>query len=82
ASLLFLIGVSVIYGVTGTLNMADLAGRIPAIATADRALMEAGAAVLGIAFVIKAAIWPLGFWLPTTYAAASAPAAAMLSILS
>ncbi len=82
ASLLFLIGVSVIYGVTGTLNMADLAGRIPSIAAADRALMEAGCAVLGIAFVIKAAIWPLGFWLPTTYAAASAPAAAMLSILS
>ena len=82
ASLLFLIGVSVIYGVTGTLNMADLAGRIPVIAADNRGLMEAGVAVLGIAFVIKAAVWPLGFWLPTTYAAASPPAAAMMSILS
>lgn len=82
ASLLFLVGVSMIYGVAGTLNMADLAGRIPVIAAEDRALVEAGAAILGVAFLTKAAMWPLGFWLPTTYAAASAPAAAILSILS
>jgi multicomponent K+:H+ antiporter subunit D len=82
ASLLFLIGVSAIYGVAGTLNMADLARRIPIIAPEDRALVEAGAAILGVAFLVKAAMWPLGFWLPTTYGAASAPAAAILSILS
>ncbi len=82
ASLLFLVGVSAIYGVAGTLNMADLAGRIPAVAAEDRALVEAGAAILGIAFLIKAGMWPLGFWLPGTYAVASAPAAAILSILS
>jgi multicomponent K+:H+ antiporter subunit D len=82
ASLLFLIGVSVIYGIAGTLNMADLAERIPALAAEDRALVETGAAILGVALLIKTAMWPLGFWLPTTYAAASAPAAAILSILS
>jgi len=82
ASLLFLVGVSMIYGVTGTLNMADLAARIPAVAAADRGLLEAGAAILGVAFLIKAAMWPLGFWLPATYAAASAPSAAIMSILS
>lgn len=82
ASLLFLVGVSMIYGVAGTLNMADLAARISAVATEDRALVETGAAILGVAFLIKTAMWPLGFWLPTTYAAASAPAAAILSILS
>jgi multicomponent K+:H+ antiporter subunit D len=82
ASLLFLIGVSMIYGVAGTLNMADLAVRIAAIPAEDRALVETGAAILGIAFLIKTAMWPLGFWLPTTYAAASAPSAAILSILS
>lgn len=82
SSLLFLIGVSTIYGVAGTLNMADLAARIPTIASADRGLLEAGAAILGIAFLVKAAVWPLGFWLPNAYAAASAPAAAILSILS
>jgi multicomponent K+:H+ antiporter subunit D len=82
ASLLFLIGVSMIYGVAGTLNVADLATRIAAIAPEDRALVETGFAILGVAFLTKAAMWPLGFWLPTTYAAASAPAAAILSILS
>ena len=82
ASLLFLIGVSVVYGIAGTLNMADLAARMRGIAPEDRALLEAGLAVLGIAFLVKAAMWPLGFWLTGTYAAASAPAAAILSILS
>ncbi len=82
ASLLFLIGVSVVYGISGTLNMADLAARMRDVAAADRAILEAGLAVMGIAFLVKAAIWPLGFWLPGTYAAATAPAAAILSILS
>ncbi|MES2712996.1 MAG: monovalent cation/H+ antiporter subunit D [Pseudomonadota bacterium] len=82
ASLLFLIGVSVVYGISGTLSMADLASRMRDVAEADRALLEAGLAVMGIAFLVKAAIWPLGFWLPGTYAAATAPAAAVLSILS
>jgi multicomponent K+:H+ antiporter subunit D len=82
ASLFFLVGVSLIYGVTGTLNMADLASRIPAVAAGDRVLVEAGAAVLGIAFLVKAGMWPLCFWLPSTYAAATAPAAALFSILT
>ncbi|MBU8539145.1 monovalent cation/H+ antiporter subunit D [Roseomonas tokyonensis] len=82
ASLLFLVGVSVIYGISGTLNMADLAMRMRNVAPEDRALLEAGAAILGIAFLTKAAMWPLGFWLSPTYAAASTPAAAVLSILS
>ena len=82
ASLFFLVGVALIYGVTGTLNMADLAHRIPGIAAGDRVLVEAGAAVLAIAFLVKAGMWPLGFWLPSTYAAAIAPAAALFSILS
>lgn len=82
ASLLFLIGASMIYAVTGTLNMADLAARIPLVAPGDRVLLEAGAGILGVAFLIKAGIWPLCFWLPGTYAAASAPAAALFAILS
>ncbi|MND53317.1 Na(+)/H(+) antiporter subunit D [compost metagenome] len=82
ASMLFLIGVSLIYGVTGTLNMADLAMRIPGIAPEDRGLFHVGAAVLGVAFLTKCAMWPLGFWLTTTYTAASAPAAAVFAILS
>jgi multicomponent K+:H+ antiporter subunit D len=79
---LFLIGVSLIYGVTGTLNMADLATRIPAIPEQNRALLEAGAAVLGVAFLVKAGMWPLSFWLPSAYMAAAAPVAAIFVILS
>lgn len=82
ASFVFLIGVSLIYGVTGTLNMAELAMRAPQIADADRMLFEVGAAVLGTAFLIKAGMWPLCFWLPSAYSAAVSPVAAIFAILS
>ncbi len=82
ASLLFLIGAALIYGVCGTLNMADLAVRIPEIAPEDIALFQAGMATLGAAFLIKAGMWPLGLWLPTTYAAAAPPVGGLFAILS
>jgi multicomponent K+:H+ antiporter subunit D len=82
ASLLFLIGASLIYGATGTLNLADLALRVPAAADAERVLFETGAAILGIAFLVKAGMWPLCFWLPGVYSAASAPAAASFAVLT
>lgn len=82
ASLLFLIGVALIYGAAGTLNMADLSVRIPQVAGNDRVLLEVGMAILGVAFLIKAGMWPLGFWLPTTYTHAAAPVAAVFAIMS
>src|SRR5690606_11200138 len=82
ASSLFLIGVSAIYGTAGTLNMAELGHRIPELNPSERGLFEIGAAILGIAFLVKAAAWPLGFWLPALYAAASAPVAAVCAILT
>ena len=82
ASFFFLVGVSLIYGVTGTLNMADLAVRIPALPTENRLLFEVAAAILGIAFLVKAAMWPLGFWLLSAYPAAAAPVAAVFAVLS
>ncbi|MGL3608535.1 monovalent cation/H+ antiporter subunit D [Rhizobium sp. G187] len=81
-ALFFLIGVSLIYGTAGTLNMADLATRMPDIEPDRLILMQAGAAVLGVAFLIKVGMWPLCFWLPTAYSAASAPVAGMFAILS
>jgi multicomponent K+:H+ antiporter subunit D len=80
--MLFLIGVSLIFGVTGTLNMAVLAKLVPQVPENTRALLHAGAAILGIAFLVKAAMWPLGFWLPRTYAAAPAPVAAMFAVMT
>jgi len=82
ASLLLLIGIAVVYGVTGTLNMAELAGRIAMLAEPERVLFEAGAAILGIAFLVKAGIWPLNFWLPVTYAASGPPVAAAFAVMT
>jgi multicomponent K+:H+ antiporter subunit D len=78
ASLFFLIGVALIYASAGTLNMDDLAARLPDIGAQELWLLKAGVSVLAIAFLVKSAMWPLGFWLPPTYAAASPPVAAML----
>ncbi|MBV6422606.1 MAG: Na(+)/H(+) antiporter subunit D [Steroidobacteraceae bacterium] len=81
-SLLLLVGVSLIYGVTGTLNLADLPARAAALSIADRTLFDAAAAILAVAFLTKAGCWPLNFWLPGTYAAASAPVAAVFAVLT
>ncbi len=82
ASSLFLIGAAMLYGVTGTLNMADLAMKIPLVPEADRGLLHAGAAILAIAFLAKAGIWPLNFWLVPAYSSASAPVAALFAIMT
>lgn len=82
ASLLFLIGVALIYGMAGTLNMADLAGRSAALNGPDRALFDAGAAILGVAFLIKAGSWPLNFWLPGAYSIAVAPVSAAFAMMT
>lgn len=82
ASSLFLIGAALIYGVTGTLNMADLAMKIPLVPEADRGLLHAGAGILAVAFLAKAGMWPLNFWLVPAYSSASAPVAAMFAIMT
>lgn len=82
SSTLFLIGASLIYGVTGTLNMADLALRVPALPASELGLLHAGAGLLGVAFLIKAGMWPLSFWLPATYSAAGAPVAAIFAVMT
>lgn len=82
ASSIFLIGISTIYGVTGTLNMAELAARLSQPSLVNRHLVDAGAALLAVAFLIKAAAWPLNFWLVPTYRAATPPAAAIFAVLT
>jgi multicomponent K+:H+ antiporter subunit D len=82
ASSLFLIAVGLIYGVTGTLNFADLAVKARAVAESDQALLQTGALLLLLVFAIKAAFVPLHWWLPATYAAASAPIAALFAIMT
>ena len=82
ASSLFLIGASMLYGMTGTLNMADLAQSIPEVAQTDRGLLHAAVGILATAFLIKAAVWPLNFWLVPAYSAATAPVGALFAIMT
>lgn len=81
-STLFLFSVGMIYAVTGTLNMADLALKVPQVAAGDRALLQTGALLLLIVFGVKAALVPLHFWLPATYANAPGPVAALFAVMT
>ena len=82
ASALFLIGVSLLYAVTGTLNLADLALRVAQLSGMEAVLARSAALILLVVFGFKAALLPLSLWLPGTYAAASAPVAALFAIMT
>lgn len=64
ASFVFLIAVGLLYAAVGTLNMADLATRVPQL---DRNIATSLAMMFLVAFGVKAAIFPLFFWLPASY---------------
>ncbi len=81
-SALFLFAVGLVYAASGTLNLADLAAKLPALDGADRTLAQVGILVLLVAFCIKAALLPLNCWLPATYSAAGAPIAALFVIMT
>jgi multicomponent K+:H+ antiporter subunit D len=82
ASALFLVGTAILYGLTGTLNMADIAVRVGQLGPREAVLLQLGAMVLLVVFGLKAAIVPLYLWLPGTYAAATAPVAALFAIMT
>lgn len=82
ASALFLVAVSLLYGVTGTLNIIDLASRVAHAPPSDAPLIASAALLLLVVFGVKAAAFPLYFWLPGAYAAASAPVAALFAIMT
>ncbi|MCL2524047.1 MAG: monovalent cation/H+ antiporter subunit D [Betaproteobacteria bacterium] len=82
ASLLFLVAAALMYGVTGTLNLAELPLRVAALDAADRQLFHVAAAMLGIVFLVKAGAWPLNFWLPAAYGNAVPPVGAIFAILT
>ncbi|MFA7504303.1 MAG: Na+/H+ antiporter subunit D [Burkholderiaceae bacterium] len=76
---LFLLGVGFLYGLTGTLNMADLADTIPGVE--NRGLVKTLAVLFLLCFGAKAAVFPLFFWLPAAYHTASAPIVAIFAAL-
>ncbi len=82
ASALFLIGLGMIYGSVGSLNMVDVSRILPTLPGDEHRLAVAGGLLLFVVFGIKAAMLPVGFWLPKTYAVATTPVAALFTIMT
>ncbi len=81
-SSLFLFALALTYSVTGTLNIADLAAKLPSLPEGDAALLRVTAVLLILVFAIKGALVPLQFWLPGTYANAPGVVAAMFAVMT
>jgi multicomponent Na+:H+ antiporter subunit D len=79
ATTFFLMAVGFLYGLTGTLNMADLAQVLPTVE--NQGLVTTLAVLFLAAFGAKAAVFPLFYWLPAAYHAASAPIVAIFAAL-
>lgn len=82
ASSVFLFALGILYGTVGTLNIADMANKVSLLEPDEQALVKSGGLLLLVVFGLKAAVLPLNFWLPKTYAAASAPVAALFAIMT
>ncbi|MEL7276723.1 MAG: Na+/H+ antiporter subunit D [Pseudomonadota bacterium] len=65
STILFLSGIGLLYGLTGTLNLADLSLAVEQVE--DQGLLTVVAIMFMIAFGVKAAVFPLFFWLPASY---------------
>lgn len=76
SSLLFLITIAMIYAATGTVNMADLAVKLGDLDSGTQLMLHL---MLLVAFGIKAAVFPLSFWLPDSYPTAPAPVTAVFA---
>jgi multicomponent Na+:H+ antiporter subunit D len=76
SSLIFLAAIGLVYASTGTVNMAQLAGRLAELPEGMQLLLQS---MLLIAFCIKAAVFPLSAWLPDSYPTAPAPVTAVFA---
>ncbi len=81
-SALFLIAVTMLYAVTGTLNMADMAEKLARLQGTPASVAQVGMSLLLVVFAIKAALLPLYFWLPETYGSATSGVAALFAIMT
>ncbi|WP_068117534.1 Na+/H+ antiporter subunit D, partial [Nocardioides massiliensis] len=76
SSMLFLVGVAVTYAATGTVNLAQLSLRLQEIPDSTALMIQL---LLLVTFAIKAAVFPLSFWLPDSYPTAPAPVTAVFA---
>ena len=74
---LYVIGVGLLYGISGTLNLADLTSRISDLSN-NKALI-AGFVFMIIGIMVKAAVFPLHIWLPRAYAYAPSAVSVLLA---
>lgn len=81
-SALFLFALGIMYGVLGTLNIADMAVKIRTLSGEDKLLAQIGGMMLLLVFGLKSAMFPLHFWLSRTYSSVSAPVAALFAIMT
>ena len=82
ASLIFLIGIAMVFNAVGSLNLAEISVRAQSLAGFARPAFYVGLSMLGLVFLVKAGMWPLGFWLVPAYSAAAGPVAAVFAVLS
>ena len=82
ASTLYLVAIGLLYGITGTLNMAEMAHRVALMPAGDIGLVRAAGLLLLVVFCAKAALLPMYFWLPGTYGRISAPVAALFAVMT
>lgn len=76
----FVIGIGLIYAMTGTLNMTDLAERLPMVEQTRPVLAALGFIIVGLS--LKLALFPLHVWLPNAYAYAPSVGSAILASTS
>ncbi|MCB1936380.1 MAG: monovalent cation/H+ antiporter subunit D [Nitrosomonas sp.] len=81
-STLFLFAVGTLYGLLGTLNMADLAVKVANMPEHDATLIRIAGLLLFAVFALKAALLPLYLWLPAAYAHTTATVAALFAIMT
>ena len=81
-SALFLVALGLLYGLTSTLNMVDLAVKVAALGVEDQGLLRIAGLLLMMVFALKAAVVPLHLWLPRTYAATMPVVAALFAIMT
>ncbi|MBB5416093.1 monovalent cation/H+ antiporter subunit D [Paraburkholderia atlantica] len=78
----FLAAIGVLYGVTGTLNMVDMGERLARLGPETLPLAQFAGATLMLVFGLKAAVFPMSFWLPQAYRSAIGPVAALFAIMT
>lgn len=81
-STLFLFAVGTLYGILGTLNIADMALKVSELSPDNVNVVAAAGLLLLLVFGLKAAMFPLYFWLPGAYSRTSAPIAALFAIMT